>query len=195
MPVFLIKGRQGYLFITQLLYTAMSDTPRIWVSCLAAYNNGKLHGTWIDADQDAEDIMAEIETILKESPEPDAEEWAIHDYEGFQGISVSEQESIEKVSEIANSITEHGKAYAVYVNYVGLEYATLDDFEEVYRGCYESEEDFAYEHWEEMGIISKLEKASISESYIDWEKVATDLFIESFYSVEVSYNEVYVFNR
>lgn len=26
--------------------------PRIYVACLAAYNNGSLHGRWIDADQD-----------------------------------------------------------------------------------------------------------------------------------------------
>ena len=25
------------------------DTPRIYVACLAAYNNGRLHGRWIDA--------------------------------------------------------------------------------------------------------------------------------------------------
>lgn len=26
------------------------DGPRIYVACLAAYNNGHLHGRWIDAD-------------------------------------------------------------------------------------------------------------------------------------------------
>ena len=27
-------------------------TPKIYVACLAAYNNGHLHGEWIDATQD-----------------------------------------------------------------------------------------------------------------------------------------------
>ena len=58
-------------------------TPRIYVACLAAYNNGELHGAWIDADQDADAIREEIAVILTTSPEPNAEEWAIHDYEGF----------------------------------------------------------------------------------------------------------------
>ena len=32
--------------------TNVSDSnPRIYVACLAAYNNGYLHGAWIDADQ------------------------------------------------------------------------------------------------------------------------------------------------
>jgi len=35
-----------------------TDTPRIYVACLAAYNSGKLHGEWIDASQTAEDIHA-----------------------------------------------------------------------------------------------------------------------------------------
>ncbi|WP_447531297.1 antirestriction protein ArdA, partial [Legionella pneumophila] len=27
------------------------DTPQIYVACLAAYNNGIVHGEWIDATQ------------------------------------------------------------------------------------------------------------------------------------------------
>ncbi|MCT8003625.1 antirestriction protein ArdA [Sphingomonas sanguinis] len=62
--------------------TNVSDsTPRIYVACLAAYNNGYLHGTWIDADQDADQIRDEIAAMLARSPVEDAEEYAIHDYE------------------------------------------------------------------------------------------------------------------
>lgn len=39
---------------------------RIYVACLAAYNNGILHGRWIDADQSAENIWAEIAAFLSE---------------------------------------------------------------------------------------------------------------------------------
>lgn len=56
-----------------------TDTPRVYIACLAAYNSGKLHGRWIDADQDADDIRREVAEMLKASPEPNAEEWAIHD--------------------------------------------------------------------------------------------------------------------
>jgi len=34
--------------------------PKIYVACLAAYNNGILHGRWIDANQDADTIRDEI---------------------------------------------------------------------------------------------------------------------------------------
>lgn len=48
---------------------------KIYVACLAAYNNGYLHGAWIDADQDAYDLYADIRTMLDASPvAEDAEE-------------------------------------------------------------------------------------------------------------------------
>lgn len=50
----------------------MNIVPRIYVACLSAYNNGFLHGEWIDCDQDAEVIWAEIKEMLKASPMPDA---------------------------------------------------------------------------------------------------------------------------
>lgn len=59
----------------------MSDV-RIYAACLAAYNSGRLHGVWIDCDgKDADEIQEAISAMLEASPEPDAEEWAIHDFE------------------------------------------------------------------------------------------------------------------
>ena len=88
---------------------SVTDTPKIYVACLAAYNNGKLHGAWIDADQSSEAIYEEIQEMLKSSPEPLAEEWAIHDYEGFGDIRLSEWESIELIADMAAFINEHEK--------------------------------------------------------------------------------------
>ncbi len=76
-------------------------TPRIYVACLAAYNNGYLHGTWIEANQEAEAIQQEIKDMLSKSPIARAEEWAIHDYEGFCGLRIGEYEDIAKVAEMA----------------------------------------------------------------------------------------------
>ena len=49
-------------------------TPRIYVACLAAYNNGILHGEWIDADQGVEHISEQAAAMLKASPIEDAED-------------------------------------------------------------------------------------------------------------------------
>ena len=118
-------------------------TPKIYVACLAAYNNGYLHGQWIDANQDKDNIYSEIQDMLSKSPIPNAEEWAIHDYEGFGGLRLSEYEDIEKVADIAVLIEEHGQAWCAYAGYVGMEYATKEGFEEAYQGEWDSEEDFA----------------------------------------------------
>ncbi|MCY7273039.1 MAG: antirestriction protein ArdA [Phormidesmis sp. CAN_BIN44] len=166
-----------------------TETPRIYVACLAAYNNGILHGEWIDCDQDADSIQEEINAMLKQSPEPNAEEWAIHDSDCFKGLKISESESIEKVAELAALIGEHGAAFAAYVDHVGMEYATADGFQESYRGKYESEKDFAEELWNETREIP-----DFLRSHIDWESVANDLFVDDYFGSRRD-SKTYVFNR
>lgn len=165
-------------------------TPRIYVACLAAYNNGFLHGTWIDANQDEEAIRTEIQEMLAQSPIANAEECAIHDYEGFCGLRLSEYEAIEKVSEIAAMIEEHGEAWAKFAEYEGIEYATREHFEEAYAGEWLLEEDFAEKLAEEtMEIPENL------IMYIDFEKLARDLFINDYFSADSENGKVYVYRR
>lgn len=76
---------------------------RVYVACLAAYNAGKLHGRWIDCTQGADYIHAEIADMLTHSPEPDAEEWAIHDAD-FWGLHIDEYTSIESLAEWAEAL-------------------------------------------------------------------------------------------
>lgn len=171
-----------------------NQIPRIYVACLSAYNNGKLHGEWIDCNQDAEVIWKEIQAILRTSPEPDAEEWAIHDCENWQSISIEEFDSVERIAELAELLQEHGEAFAVYCNYYGSD-ASAEDFLERYVGKYEGEEDFAYSLWQELGKVKQLENLGVFDIYIDWEVVARDLFIDSYSSIETGYKQVHVFTR
>lgn len=53
-------------------------TPRIYVACLASYNNGVLHGRWIDASDDVETMQAEVSAMLRESRFPNV---TVPDYE------------------------------------------------------------------------------------------------------------------
>ena len=172
------------------MQTTLQTTPKIYVACLAAYNNGFLHGQWIDANQSAEAIHSEIQDMLAQSPIAGAEEWAIHDYEGFEGIRLSESEDIDTVVEIAAMIKEHGPAWCAYANYEGLDYATKENFEEAYQGEWDSEEDFAEDlAGETMEIPKHL------EFYIDYEKFARDLFINDYFSADGECGKVYVFRR
>jgi len=168
----------------------MTDKPRIYVACLAAYNNGHLHGAWIDATEGEWAIETDIQTILASSPIAAAEEWAIHDHEGFEGLEVSEYAGVATVVRLARFVSEHcAKGVAVAEYYGG----DLDEAEEAlsdrYLGCYASTADYLEEV---MG-----ETASVHESlrfYIDWAAMARDAELNGdLLSIEGGDSEVYVF--
>ena len=132
---------------------------RIYVASLADYNAGRLHGAWIDAAQDAEQIQAEIATMLERSREPLAEEWAIHDYEGFNSIPLSEYESIERISQIANGIAEYGAAFAAWISISDREDETVKRFEDAFRGSFASREAYAEEIVDDFGYQELIDNA------------------------------------
>ena len=169
------------------------EQPRIYVACLAAYNNGRLHGKWIKCE-DEEQIKEEIQGMLKNSPvadTEDCEEWAIHDYDNFHSIRLSEYESIKNIALIAEKINEHGEAVSVFIDYIGgIEYFNDSDFEDAFQGEWENEEDFAYNLMNDCYEIP-----NYLEYYIDYEKYANDLFINDYYSENLSNGNIIVFRR
>jgi antirestriction protein len=146
---------------------------RIYVACLASYNNGILYGRWIDADLGSDHIEEETQAMLAASPTEGAEEWAIHDHEGFPQGSVGEYASFETVAEIAEAIEEHGEAYTVALYYYGTHEAALEAVTDNYRGCYRSKEDYAAEILEELEDLDRVPKHL--RNYIDFETYARDL--------------------
>ncbi len=112
----------------------MTDTPRIYVAGVTAYNAGTLRGVWIDATKELEEIQAEVQVMLAESPEPIAEEWALHDHESFGGIHLSEWASLKEVHGIALLIEEHG---ALGAELVAHWYHDVDEVRRLFDdGCY-----------------------------------------------------------
>ena len=168
--------------------TEHSNEIRIYVACLAAYNNGILHGRWIDADQEADCIQDEIADMLKASPIERAEEWAIHDYEGFEGVSLSEYQGIESVCEIAQFIAEHGALGGKVLAYFGDLDGAREAVEDLYHGQYASLADFAQELTEETTEIP-----DALQYYIDWEAMGRDLAINDVLAIETAFGEVHIF--
>ncbi|RUQ85122.1 antirestriction protein ArdA [Legionella septentrionalis] len=158
------------------------DNPSIYVACLASYNNAILHGVWIDALLSEDEIMEQIWNMLDCSSEPNAEEFAIHDYEGFGNIRIHEFEAISNIVEYASFIEEHGQ-----LGLALLEEYSIDDaqtmLEENYQGCYFSEIDFASQLFDECYAHQLPEQLS---RYFDYEAFASDLFINDYCSVEVN---------
>lgn len=166
------------------------DNPiRIYVACLTAYNNGILHGHWINAQQDADDLKQAISVMLKASPIKYAEEWAIHDYEGFEGATVHEYDSMEHVAELAAFIAEHGPLGGALIKH----FDDLDDAQkairEQYAGTYESTAAFAQSMSEETA-------ATIPETlrfYIDYDAMARDMEINDIFTIETGFEEIHIF--
>jgi antirestriction protein len=170
--------------------TAEINTPRIYVACLAAYNNGYLHGTWIDATQGEWGIWDDIQKMLAASPIADAEEHAIHDYEGFEGARISEYTGIETIAKLAAFITEHGALGGAVLEYYDND---LDEAQEAvterYHGCFKSLADYVQEMTENSMTIPQT-----LQYYIDWQAMARDAEINGdLFTISTAHDEVHVF--
>jgi len=130
-----------------------TDTPRIYAACLASYNAGRLHGEWIDCDADADEIADEIAAMLAASPEPNAEEYAIHDHEGFPAGAIGEYSSVEEIAEIAAAIEEHGDAYRAALAIASDHADALAYVEDAYRGAWDSPGAFVEDYHEQCGDV------------------------------------------
>lgn len=169
-------------------------SPRIYVACLAAYNAGRLHGAWIDADQDKDAVWAEVEAVLTSSPVPGAEEWAIHDYEGFGPMRLSEYESVERVVAIAHGIEEHGPAFAAWLDGDSTrDPEDLTAFEDAYRGEWDSVRAYAEDWAESTGLDDLAEKCGSPYIHVDVELLERDLEIEMTV-VETPEHRVWIFD-
>jgi antirestriction protein len=175
------------------LTTALAPQPstqiRIYVACLAAYNNGHLHGRWIDATQGESHIWEQTRAMLAASPEENAEEWAIHDYEGFEGAPISEWESFESVANIAEFIEEHEELGGKLIEHYGGELKDAKTALEHYHGEYESLEDYARSLTEDTSEIP--ENLAL---YIDYAKMGRDWEMSGdIFTIETAHNETHIF--
>lgn len=153
-------------------------TPRIYVASLADYTAGYLHGRWIDANQPLEAIREQVAEMLSQSRQLIAEEWAIHDYENFGGLHLSEYEDLEHVARVAQLMAEHGPLFADLVSHFGgtsgIDEA-LHYMEEGYRGAFNNLADYAQELVEDCygDLIRSL--PNFIAYHIDYDGIANDM--------------------
>jgi antirestriction protein len=167
-----------------------TEAPRLYVACLAAYNSGRLHGAWIDAGTDAWAIWDGIAAMLAKSPVAGAEEWAIHDYEGFAGIRIREYEGIERVAELAGFIAEHGTLGAELYNHFG---GNLDEAREAITDRYLGQYTRLADYMEEVTARSIAVPQQLAY-YIDYEAMARDAEMSGdLFTIETAHDEVHVF--
>ena len=161
---------------------------QIYVACLASYNAGSLSGEWITPADTEEKLQAQIDAILKASPEPDAEEWAIHDYDNFPNLG--EYPSVADIVKVRKAQKEHGvnQINAFLKNY---SVEDLEHFEDSYSGEYDSFRDYSDQLFDELYLHDVPEHI---QSYIDYDKWEYDCKIDT-HSEEAPNYKVYIFRE
>ena len=178
---------------------APAFVPRIYIASLSDYNAGRLHGAWIDAAADSEELAQSIQAMLKTSPEPGAEEWAIHDYEGFGPLRLEEYESLETVSGIALGLAEHGPAFAHWAALIDTnDREALGRFGDAYLGHWDSLTAYAEELLDDLGVYRQIEEALPEhlQPYvmIDVEGMARDMELGGQITTSEGDGGVYIFD-
>ncbi|OXM65341.1 antirestriction protein ArdA [Amycolatopsis vastitatis] len=153
--------------------------PRIYVADLASTERGIEHGLWIDADQSASEIDADIEAMLASSPVPGAKLWTIRSAEDFDGIDLSTVTDSAVIMDLARGLIEHGRAFAAWARFVGNDRTRITEFRDSYTGSYQSQEAWAWALVENLGWHQELDRRitdTLIRPYVvfDYEAVAQD---------------------
>jgi antirestriction protein len=145
-------------------------SPAIYVASLADYNNGVLHGAWINAAREPAEIQADIDATLAQSPQLHAEEHVIFDYDHFGPCRIHEHD---RVARIARGIKEHGYAFAAWADIHEDDPDRWGDFREAYLGHYDSVQDYVDQLIDDLGYTEELAKLPESlQPYVHFDTTA-----------------------
>ena len=177
----------------------LQPTPRIYVASLADYVDGRLHGSWLEVSGDTDELAEGVAAMLAGSRLPGAEEWAIHDYEGFGPLRLSEYERLDTIARIAGGIAAHGLAFAHWAAIAGSATEELDQFDDAYLGHAESIEVYAEALVDDLGYTDLIDRA-IPEHLLpyvrfDIEAFAHDLELSGDVTTSEGDGGVYLFSH
>ena len=162
---------------------------KIYIACLASYNNGTMHGKWIDATSDVDEMQEEVNALLRSSKYPNvmvecpacAEEFAIHDFDGVPNLG--EYCGLRAVADYvefveANDSFEADEIKAVLDDCCGDLALAQERLEDGYCGTFERFQDYADEFVDDC-ILPDVEN-EMARKYFDYESFARDLQTEMY---------------
>lgn len=172
-----------------------TETPQVYIACLASYNAGRLIGEWTDATdiENFNEAVAKI-TVDAIKAATDAgefplyfgvpEEFAIHDYSAFPGSVVSslgEYPDWKRVVAIALLLEDDNEKTTAWLRFVdNISDIDSDDMETVRDeqciGQAESEESYAMEYVTDTGGWGNV--PSVIEFHNGWQTVKIKPFEE-----------------
>jgi len=157
----------------------VTNIPRIYVACLASYNAGILYGKWIDVYDDHEIMLEEIGEMLEGSKQSIAEDWAIHDTEYVpSSVYRAGLTMICRWLGEWNKADEWGNAdlFNAWCSYQGVDDFNgniYEQFNDSYRGTYDTVEDYVHAYLESCGYLENLPDViayhiDLAGVYRDW---------------------------
>ena len=160
--------------------TTPDTMPRVWLSCLACYNAGRLVGEWYDAESadtvSIDGLHIDAGTVARVSCE---EMWVMD----TDGMPVSREMSPAEAAEWGRVLAEvpewQRDALAAWVrsgDYIAEGHGdipSLPDFEERYAGEWPSFLDYAWELADDTGMLAELPEWA--RPYFDMKAYARDL--------------------
>lgn len=152
--------------------------PRVWIGCLACYNNGHLVGDWFNATVADEVTVADVHGA--QPPQGTHEEIWVFDTDAMPGPAeeMSPQEAAQRAQRLAEVAEDDRDAFAAWwasgdhvEDSVGLPVAS--DFEERFCGTWGSFRGYAEHLADETGLLN--EAPDEVARYFDWAGWIRDL--------------------
>ena len=150
--------------------SATDTTPRVWIGCLACYNDGRLVGDWFDADTADEVTTYDVHG---DSRADSHEELWVFDHENLPVRGELDPLTAAEWGRVYTEVgPEHWPALCAWVesgNYVtegDTDLPSISDFEDSYQGHWESFEDYARQL---AGVPEEI------ANYFDWDSWTSDL--------------------
>lgn len=158
---------------------------RVYVGTYGKYNNGSIDGAWLDLDDyvDAEDFYAAALELHKDEHDP---ELMFQDWEDVPDWAISESHIDQKYWEYKEAVPAgQEEAFSKFIDwqYPGKDLSKLDlfdvaiEFEDSYRGEWNSVEDYAYEFISDIGF----ENIQNKEFYFNIDGFVRDLGFEGWH--------------
>lgn len=150
--------------------------PALYVGTYAKYNAGFLTGAWVNlqACEDKETFFNVCRALHGDEKYP---ELMFQDFSGFPRELYSECGGLDELYEYIEILknVDDPEALAAFLEY--FDFDELCEFEDRFKGAYDSEVDYAYECFENNNILDKMGKFA---PYFDYEAYACELFINDY---------------
>lgn len=163
--------------------TATNTAARIYVGTYAKYNSGSIAGQWLDLSDysDRDEFYAACAALHSDESDP---EFMFQDWEGIPAEMVGESSIEPELWEVLEAYDEYGQeAVTAYISLFNEWDAS--DFQDRYRGQWDSWEDMAQELLDETGELDSIPEHL--RSYFDLEAYARDMELNGDFAEENGY--------